>query len=214
MKRVTLGVTFVLLAAAGYRLALACAPDFYRAVFSYVRHPDLPRTGFIDGRLGVLQPTFARSYLVIAYRYLNGIGMNPREREQARDYYKDRETGAWDHLGTDWAAHWRAVRSQIASPAAPPTSLITGGQLLYDPETHSFALNCAEDAFRFAVHTLEARRARFGVGSRAFRSWLAAQDMVFRNCDEEKAQIPEEASTDMPSLIRADREYQIAAASF
>src|SRR5581483_8699119 len=64
----------------GWRLAPACAPDFYRAVFNYARHPDVPRTAFIDGRLGVLQPSFARSYLVIAYRYLNGIGMDARER--------------------------------------------------------------------------------------------------------------------------------------
>jgi hypothetical protein len=81
MRRILLASAFALLAATGWRLAQACAPNFLRAVFSYARHPDLPRTEFIDGRLGVLQPTFARSYLVIAYRYLNGIGMNPRERE-------------------------------------------------------------------------------------------------------------------------------------
>lgn len=214
MKRILLTVTLVVLAAAGWRFAKACAPDFYRAVFSYVRHPDLPRSGFIDGRLGILQPTFARSYLVIAYRYLNGVGMNPREREQARDYYKDRATDSWDHTGTDWPARWRAVRSQIKSPPAPQTSLITGGQLAYDPETHSFALNCAEDAFRVAVHTLDARRSRFGVASQAFRSWIGAQDLVFQNCDRNKPKTPQEASVDLPPLIRADREYQIGAADF
>ena len=205
----------VVVASAGWRVARGCAPDFFRAVFSYVRHPDLPRTEFIDGRLGVLQPTFARSYLVIAYRYLNGIGMNPREREQARDYYKDRVTGWWDHLGNDWPAQWRAARSQIKSPPAPrTTSLITGGQLAYNPENHAFELNCAEDAFRVATHTLDSRRARFGTGSPAFRSWIGAQDTVFRNCEMEKPEIPQEASADLPALIRADRAYQIAAAHF
>ncbi len=214
MKRTTLAAIFVLVAATGWQFAKACAPDFFRAVFSYVRHPDLPRTEFIDGRLGVLQPTFARSYLVLAYRYLNGIGMNPREREQARDYYKDRATGSWDHTGTDWPKQWHAARSRIKSPAAPQTALITGGQLAYDPETHSFALNCAEDAFRVAIHTLDARRNRFGVNSPAFRSWIGAQDLVFRNCEGEKGELPQEAATDLPPLIRADREYQIAAAHF
>ena len=214
MRRVVLAFALVLVAATGWRLAQACAPDFFRAVFSYARHPDLPRTEFIDGRLGVLQPTFARSYLVIAYRYLNGIGMNPREREQARDYYKDRNTSSWDHVGADWPARWRAVRSQIKSPPAPPTPLITGGQLAYNAETHSFALNCAEDAFRVAIHTLDARRSRFGVASQAFRSWIGAQDTVFANCKGGKAEIPLEASADLPPLIRADREYQIAAAHF
>jgi hypothetical protein len=214
MKRVVLVASLTYLAVAGWRFARACAPDFLRAVFSYSRHPDLPRSEFIDGRLGVLQPTFARSYLVIAYRHLNGIGMNAREREQARDYYKDRDTGAWDHMGTDWPAQWRTVRSQIRSPQPPRTTLITGGQLAYDPETHSFALNCAEDAFRVAIHTLSERRSQFGDSSQAFRSWVAAQDAVFRNCDGGKAEIPEADSAGLPPLIRADREYQIAAAHF
>jgi hypothetical protein len=214
MRRIVLASAFVLVAATGWRLAQACAPDFFMAVFSYARHPDLPRTEFIDGRLGVLQPTFARSYLVIAYRYLNGIGMNPKEREQARDYYKDRGTRAWDHMGADWPAQWWAARSRIKSPPAPPTPLITGGQLAYDAETHSFALNCAEDAFRVAIHTLEARRSRFGAASPAFRSWIGAQDTVFANCKGGKAEIPPEAAADLPPLIRADREYQIAAAHF
>ena len=214
MRRILLASAFILLAATGWRLARACGPDFFRAVFSYARHPDLPRTEFIDGRLGVLQPTFARSYLVIAYRYLNGIGMDPREREQARDYYKDRYTASWDHMGTDWPARWWEVRSRIKSPPPPPAPLITGGQLAYNAETHSFALNCAEDAFRVAIHTVEERRGRFGVASQAFRSWIGAQDTVFGNCQGGKTGIPLEASADLPPLIRADREYQIAAAHF
>jgi hypothetical protein len=214
MRRIVLTGTLAVLAAAGWHFARACAPDFWRAVFSYARHPDLPRTEFIYGRLGILQPTFARSYLVIAYRYLNGIGMNPGEREQARDFYKDRATGHWDHMETDWPARWRTLRSQIRIPPAPKFSLITGGQLSYDPETHSFALNCAEDAFRIAVQTLEDRRSRFGATSTAVHSWVGAQDLVFKNCDGQEASIPEEASTSLPPLIRTDRQYQIAAAHF
>ncbi len=168
----------------------------------YSRHPDLPRTGFIDGRLGVLAPTFARSYLVIAYRYLNGIEMNPREREQARDYYKDRLTDSWDPVGEDWPARWRSARSRIQPPPSPEPLLVNGGQLAYDPETHSFALNCAEDAFRVALHTLEARRARFGAASAAFRDWLRAQDTVFQNCQGGNARIPPEAAPNMPHRPR------------
>jgi hypothetical protein len=214
MKRAGAAILFVILAAAGWRAAQACAPDFFRAVFSYVRHPDLPRTGFINGRLGVLQPTFARSYLVIAYRYLNGIGMNAREREQASDFYADRDTGNWDNLGTSWAWRWRDVRAQIKTPSPPKVSLVTEGLMRYDPLTHSFALNCAEDGFRVAVRTLQARRSQYGATSPAFRSWLGAQDLVFRNCDEQQPQIPEAALPGMSAQLRQDREYQIAAAHF
>jgi TolA-binding protein len=206
MKRIALTITFLLALGAGWRIAKACSPDFLRAVFSYVRHPDLPRTEFIDGRLGVLQPTFARSYLVIAYRYLNGVGLNPREREQARDYYKDRGTQSWDKTGADWAALWYA--------AHPQPNLITGGQLGYDAETNSFFLNCADDAFRTAIHTADERRTTFGATIAAFRSWVEAQETVFRNCSRGQFAQPEEAAADMPPIIRADREYQIAAAYF
>ena len=211
-RPIRLAIAITLVGASGWWFAKACAPDFLTAVFSYVRHPDLPRSAFIDGRLGVLQPTFARSYLVIAYRHLNGIGMNQREREQARDYYKDRATGSWDHSGTNWAAQWREVRSRIQSPPPPPTALITYGQLAYDNETHSFFLNCAEDAFRIAIHTLDARRRQYGASGQAFHSWIAAQDNVFGNCQGGHAAIPSEASSSLPPLLRFDRDYQIAAA--
>jgi hypothetical protein len=217
MKRFYLPVVaaaLALLAPTGWWLAKACAPDFLVAVFSYHRHPDLPRTEFVDGRLGVLQPTFARSYLVIAYRYLNGVGLDTGEREQARDYYKDRATNQWDKIGTDWATEWDDLRSRIKSPPAPPTRLITGGTLKYDPETHAFALNCADDAFRIATQTLNARRRQFGAASAAFRSWLEAQDKVFRNCEGGDPAIPAPAAGDLPALIQADRDYQIAAAHF
>ncbi len=214
-RRIVLALSLAIAVAGGWWFGKACAPDFFTAVFSYKRHPDLPRGRFIDGRLGVLQPTFARSYLVIAYRYLNGIGMNPGEREQARDYYNDRDDlGSWGHVGPDWPAQWRAVRSEIQSPPAPPTPLITNGQLYYDPDTHSFYPNCAEDAFRIAIHTLQARRVRFGSTSRAFRSWIQAQDKVFQNCGGGPEAIPSKASADLPAVIRADRDYQIAAAHF
>jgi hypothetical protein len=182
-------------------------------VKGYHRHPDLPRSGFIDGRLGVLQPTFARSYLVIAYRYLNAIGMDEREKEQARDYYKDRATGDWDRTGTDWTARWRSARSRYLPPP-PAIHLITSGTLSYDPETHSFALNCAEDAFRVALETLNSRRRTFGASSAAFRSWLDAQDKVFANCEGGAPVTPPSAAPNLPALIRADRDYQIAAAHF
>src|SRR5262245_3290691 len=46
-------------------IVLACGPGFRVAVFSFQRHPDLPRSSFINGELGVLRPTYARSYLVL-----------------------------------------------------------------------------------------------------------------------------------------------------
>ena len=103
MIRRLLTVSFPLIfAVAGWRLVEACGPTFGMAVFSFRRHPDLPREPFLNGELGILQPTYARSYLVIAYRHLRGIGLDPREKEQVRDYFRDRGTGWWDKNDIDW----------------------------------------------------------------------------------------------------------------
>ncbi|MBZ0186987.1 MAG: hypothetical protein K8F91_12140, partial [Candidatus Obscuribacterales bacterium] len=52
--------------------AQACGPFFESAVFDYSLHPCLPLSRFAGGDLGVVRPEFARSYKVVAYRYLIG----------------------------------------------------------------------------------------------------------------------------------------------
>src|SRR5260370_18110037 len=48
----------------------ACGPFFTDAIFVYTKHPDFPLERFARGQLGVLRPTYARSYLFAAYRNL------------------------------------------------------------------------------------------------------------------------------------------------
>jgi hypothetical protein len=62
----------------GNRPVYGCGPFVERAIFTYTVHPDLPLTGYAQGQLGILQPTYARSYLYVAYRYLIGIGVSSR----------------------------------------------------------------------------------------------------------------------------------------
>src|SRR5688572_30991700 len=50
--------------------AEACGPHFTDAIFVFQKHPDDPLEKFARGNIGVLQPTYARSYLVAAYRNL------------------------------------------------------------------------------------------------------------------------------------------------
>jgi len=187
-------------------------------VFSFRKHPNLPISRFLNGRLGVVQPTFARSWLVVAWRWTNGTGMSPSETEQARSYYRDRQQGSlyqgWVKETENWPAKWRQLRASVPNPPPPKVSPVTNGQIAYDPDTHQFSLNCAEDAFRTAVHTFDSRRNRFGASSTAFRSWLTAQDTVFSNCDGTRLFLPVTASADLPVVIQQDRDYQIAAALF
>jgi len=51
--------------------AAACV-DEYWAVFTDARRPDAPLDAFARGRLGVLLPSYATAYLVVAYRHLSG----------------------------------------------------------------------------------------------------------------------------------------------
>src|SRR6266404_1305246 len=46
----------------------------------YSSHPDVPLAKFAAGRLGIVQPAFARSYLVVAYRYASGVPLSKDEQ--------------------------------------------------------------------------------------------------------------------------------------
>jgi hypothetical protein len=194
-------------------LAIACGPIFPKTVFRYRRHPDFPRTAFLTGDLGVVQPSYARSYLVIAYRYLAGRPLSAVEREQVRDYWKDRGSADWDKTATIWMDRWQRARRQVPGGAPPVMSSVGKGRYAFDRSQNSFYMNCAEDAYRTAYRTLEARGAQFGFASHAVRSWRDAQDAVFANC-EGGSRIPAPAEPALPPEIRLDREYQIAAAHF
>lgn len=203
-----------LLAAVG--VAWNCGPFLPVAVFSYARHPDLPRTRFLEGDLGVLRPTYAQSYLVVAYRYMTGVGLTAREREGVRDYWRDRATGQWDHDQTDWSAKWSDLVEQVDQkrPLPKPEGTRVEVPLAYQARLHTWVVNCAEDAFRTAVRTYQARSRQFGPQHPGVRMWLAVQYDVFENCEMEKAVIPAEAEAALPEIFKKDRAYQIAAAHF
>src|SRR5512132_4676343 len=63
--------------------AHACGPFIPRAVFTFGPHPDMPLGPFAAGKLGVVLPSYARSYLVVAYRYLIGVPLDPAEQQAA-----------------------------------------------------------------------------------------------------------------------------------
>ncbi|HLK04336.1 MAG TPA: hypothetical protein VKT53_07840 [Candidatus Acidoferrum sp.] len=82
--------------------------------------------------------------------------------------------------------------------------------------------NCLPDAFKTARERLEQHRQQFGADNAAVLSWLEAQRKVFANCGQPyqfnkpplEAVIPAAAAESDPPVIRADRQYQIAAAYF
>ena len=62
-----------------YIRARACGPDWAPDVFIPEHHPSSPKL-YGDGRLGILQPGYFHTELVVAYRYLSGGKLSDAEK--------------------------------------------------------------------------------------------------------------------------------------
>jgi hypothetical protein len=197
--------------------AFSCGPFLEQAIFTYTLHPDLPLTSYAQGQLGILQPTYAQSYLYVAYRYLIGMGFNREEQEALLALWDERLNPPADLLTPNASAAikaWSDLRAQVADGGPPPPINVfkaleaRNGQFFY----HVY-VNCTADAFLTAARTLTERIGQFGADSAEVREWVHAQDQVFGNCAGAQT-IPAPASSQSPAILRADRVYQVAAAHF
>jgi hypothetical protein len=186
-------------------------------------HPDVPLEKYAAGSLGIVHPSFARSYLVVAYRYFSGVPLNKDEQLGAQAVWSVRigdsnviDTSAGpDRPQNPYATPgllngpetWLAARKQATSE--PPTNV----ESTKDGPNYSNYVNCSDDAMNTAARTLEARVQSFGKDSAGVKEWLRAQDTVFVNCSGRvKLVLPDSASASLPQIFQFDREYQIAAA--
>jgi hypothetical protein len=183
-------------------------------------HPDQPLRLFAQGNLGILRPEYARTYLVVAYRYLAGIPLDASEQAGA--------LAAWEDRGV--AQICEAGSPPTNRPPAPPRPLetwqtarktVTGsvnqtlneGYLEIGGESYGAPSNCLDDAFVTAARTLAAREKTYGAGSAALKAWVARQDAVFANC-QSKTPVAVPAPPEGDAVARADFAYQKAAAAF
>lgn len=190
--------------------ALACGPFMLSAVFVHTVHPDYPLERFAAGRIGVLQPTYARSYLYVAYRYLSGAGFTASEQEALTLLWKDRLDFGWSQGEEEWTKAWLEARRKVVTRDPEPISVYRSRE---KPNEYESYLNCQKDSFETAIATLNERIAKYGADSAAVRTWVEAQDQVFSNCGGGSF-IPTELPADADPLMQADRAYQIAAANF
>ena len=66
-----------------------CGPFFPQTYFITSRLPDYPLEPYAAGKIGIVLPTYARSYLVVAYRYFNGKPLSPAEQTAALKLWND-----------------------------------------------------------------------------------------------------------------------------
>jgi tetratricopeptide (TPR) repeat protein len=190
--------------------ARACGPFMVEAIFVHTVHPDYPMERFAAGRIGVVQPSYARSYLYVAYRYLSGSTFTPDEQKQLTSLWKDRLDFGWSAGDEDWVKTWFEARRKVVEQDPAPISVYRSRE---KPNEYEAYLNCQKDSFDTAITTLNERIAKYGADSANVKTWLEAQDQVFSNCGGGSF-IPAELPSDADALMRADRAYQIAAANF
>lgn len=169
-------------------LGLACGPFFRDAIFTYTSYPRFAERHFAAGDLGIVYPTFWRKFLVVAWRSLEG---KPLTRTEQEAFAGGPPQNPWQRT------MWKDVRTERE---------LQGGNY------QSF-VNCGEDAFRHAEEILAELKRQYGDSHAGVRSWLAAQDMVFANC-ESGEKIPPAIEPGQPAALARERQYQIAAAHF
>ncbi|HEX2059344.1 MAG TPA: hypothetical protein VHK90_01255, partial [Thermoanaerobaculia bacterium] len=186
-------------------IATPCSFDDTPILFLEAR-PDAPIDAYVDGRLGIVQPTYARSHLVVAFRYLSGRTPNAIEREGFRDLLRHRlKEYPDDARPLDPAEQWERMRTTFRGieykwPPYGGRSVPSGAYETFD--------NCNDSSWSSAAATFAQRIKELGATNPAVVKWLDAQELVLANCDEDAA-IPEEDPT-LPAVLRADRQYQIA----
>ena len=191
--------------------ALACGPFTLEAIFVHTVHPAYPLAQFAAGRIGVVQPSYARSYLYTAYRYLSGRNFSPSEQKAMVELWKERLEFSSDSNAEDWSKAWLEARKKVAG--VQDRDAIDVYRNREKPNEYENYVNCNKDPFDTAAATLNERIAKYGADSPALQTWVAAQDVVFSNCASGTA-IPEPLTATDDALMRADRAYQIAAANF
>ena len=158
---------------------------------------------YFTGELGILQPGYARRYLLVAWRTLENRPLAAAEQR------------AFTHSpgrGPDAVEAWRSVRRTIL--IGWQDNVTSGGWI---SKRYSYYMNCGDSAFLTAARTLESRRPASGVPDVELSARVQAQDIVFSNCGrrfEDPAAVPASLGSDASPAARADRAYQIAAAQF
>ncbi len=198
----------------------ACGPFTKMAVFSHNLHPDFPLSRFCQGELGVLQSSFARSYLVVAYRILTDRKSTPDMLKQFDALWR-RRLGPSEADVQAAATKWMEARKQVKSVAIPYKGDTSQYLCNYNAGSYEGAyLNFNASSFDTATATLKEKMGKYGADDSRLKEWVVAQDEILGPClrgynekpktTEMLQELPESADAES----KADRNYQIACQKF
>ncbi len=190
---------------------MPCGPGYVTPLFDTTSAPEDPYTDYAAGRLGIIKPTFHRSALFAAYRYIAGNGLSGAEQKamievwQAEINNKNQADDTIDEAVKAWVDKRKEVVGKEDKAPEIYAERSYGG---YD-----FFPNCTKNAFETAVETLADRSTSHGPSDPNVLNWIKGQDEVFENCANGK-QTPDDPPVGSPIWLQKDRDYQRAAAEF
>ncbi len=205
-KVLALATVTSLLLAAGPAPLMACSPGFPYQVFFNTARPDLPLKNFAAGNLGILQPSYAKSYLIVAYRYLNGSPLTVVEQRSMLRLWQKRlrnMSGSSDY-SYKLTEDYLSLRKSALGPKAKEKNY-------YDSSA-----SLQPDAFRQAYETLQSL-IKSHASKEQIKNWIAAQDIVFEAAGQTKdAPLPKlpALSPTFNASAAQDRLYQEASLNF
>lgn len=177
----------------------------------YLHHPDY-FPPFVAGKLGLVRREFTPEFLVPVYLTLSGTKLGAATQKQLAQYWADLH-----HLHTyadekkpvppDPEGQWKEARKKVRGAPLPES---------FANIYYGLNETCLKDSFRTALKTLQRVQGLPGVTAGDVAAWALAQDQVFSHCrmgtrePNPPAPLPVTASP----VLRAERDYQIAAARF
>jgi hypothetical protein len=179
-----------------------CGPFLPEAQFEFQHNPG---PEFFRGELGILRPQYYRRNLVVAWRYLSGVPIEPPDASAVTPVVPS---------GSRWNAADPWLKARNALPGVQPIRRIDTDKQITGNGIYQWYANCFDDAFDTAAATLADRVKRWGQGSANIAEWVHAQDQVFANCSGPTPVIPGPVPAGSDPLLAADRQYQVAAADF
>ena len=188
--------------------ALSCAPNWPIAIMVNGVHPDLSLRIFAAGKLGVIQAGWAKSYLIVCYRYLKGIPLDSSEQASISELWNKRLTGMrlyQDDTAPDNCLNYLKLRAKALGIKTRPDAQ------RWDFEYDS---RISESAFGAAYTFLKNQIKTFGEKSPEVKDWLKAQDNLFGINPSRALADVQKAPDNAPDIAKAYRKYQLAAHCF